>query len=50
MVRKNNVAMRESNDNIDHKNMIIIWISFADEAKFSSIFDTRVYFEPYFWP
>ena len=50
MTRKNNVAMRESNDNIDHKNMIIIWISFADEAKFSSIFDTRVYFEPYFWP
>ena len=31
--RKNNVAMRESNDNIDHKNVVIIWISFADEAQ-----------------
>ena len=32
MTRKNNVAMRESNGNIDHKN-VIIWISFADEVK-----------------
>ena len=31
--RKNNVAMKESNDNIDHKNVVIIWISFADEVK-----------------
>ena len=33
MARRNNVAMRESNDNIDHKKMIITWISFADEVK-----------------
>ena len=32
MTRRNNVAMRESNDNIDHKNMVITWISFADEV------------------
>ena len=24
--------MRESNGNIDHKNVVIIWISFADEV------------------
>ena len=29
MTRKNNVAMRESNDNVDHKNVVIMWISFA---------------------
>ena len=34
MTRRNNVAMRESNDNIDHKNMVII--SFADEVKYFS--------------
>ena len=34
MTRRNNVAMRESNDNIDQKNMVIIWISFADELKY----------------
>ena len=61
MTRKNNAAMRESNDDIDDKNVVIIWISFADEAKYfsksmhkrrqcSNIFDTRVYFGPYFWP
>ena len=33
---KNNVAMRESNGNIDHKNVVIIWISFADEVKYFS--------------
>ena len=33
MIRRNNVAMRESNDNIDQKNMVITWISFADEVK-----------------
>ena len=33
MTRRNNVAMRESNDNIDHK-MVITWISFADEVKY----------------
>ena len=32
MTKRNNVAMRESNDNIDHKNMVITWISFADEV------------------
>ena len=36
MTRRNNVAMRESNDNIDHKNIIISWISFADEVKYFS--------------
>ena len=33
MTRRNNVAMRESNDNIDYKNMVITWINFADEVK-----------------
>ena len=33
MIRKNNVAMNESNDNIDHKNVVI---SFADEVKYFS--------------
>ena len=32
MTRKNNVAMRESNDNIDYK-IAITLISFADEVK-----------------
>ena len=36
MTRRNNVAMGESNDNIDHKNMVIIWISFANEVKYFS--------------
>ena len=56
MTRINNVAMRESNDNIDHK-MVITWISFADEVKYFSesmhkrrrysyIFDTRADFGP----
>ena len=35
MIRRNNVAMRESNYNIDHK-MVITWISFADEVKYFS--------------
>ena len=35
MTRKNNVAML-SNNNIDHKNMVITWISFADEANYFS--------------
>ena len=34
MTRRNNVAMRESNDNINDKNMVINWISFADEVKY----------------
>ena len=33
MTRRNNAATRESSDNIDHKKMVIIWISFADEVK-----------------
>ena len=37
MTRKNNVAIRESNDNTDHKKMVIItWISFAVEVKYFS--------------
>ena len=35
MTRINNVAMRESNDDIDH-NMAATWISFADEVKYFS--------------
>ena len=34
--RRNNVAMGELNDNIDHKKIIITWISFADEVKYFS--------------
>ena len=33
---KNNVAMRESNDNIYQKNVVIIWFSFADKGKYFS--------------
>ena len=33
MTRRNNVGIRELNDNIDHK-MVIIWISFADELEY----------------
>ena len=33
MTRRHNVAMRESNNNIDHKKMVITWINFADEIK-----------------
>ena len=33
MTRRNNVAKRESNDIIDHKKMVITWISFSDEVK-----------------
>ena len=36
LTRRNNVAMRESNDNINHKKMVITWISFADEVKYFS--------------
>ena len=36
MTRRNNVAMKESNDNIDHKKMIITWISVANEVKYFS--------------
>ena len=34
MARKNNNALRDSNDNIDHKNVEIIWTSFSDEVKY----------------
>ena len=33
---KNNVTMSESNDNIDHKKMVVTWISFEDEVKYFS--------------
>ena len=36
MTKRNNVAMRESNDNIDHMNMAITWTSFGDEVKYFS--------------
>ena len=36
MTRRNNVAVRESNDNIDHKKMVITWIGFTDEVKYFS--------------
>ena len=36
MTRRNNVVMRKSNDNIDHKNMVTTSISFADELKYFS--------------
>ena len=36
MARRNNVAMRESNDNIDHENVVITWINFADDVKIFS--------------
>ena len=36
MTRRNNVAIGEPNDNIDHKNMVIAWISFANEVKYFS--------------
>ena len=36
MIRRNNVAMRESNDYIDHKKMVITRVSFSDEVKFFS--------------
>ena len=35
MTRRNDNAMRELNDNIDHK-MLITSISFADEVKYFS--------------
>ena len=35
MTRRDNVAIRESNDNIDHE-MVITWISFPDEVKYLS--------------
>ena len=31
--RRKNVAMRESNDIIDHKKKVITWMSFADTEK-----------------
>ena len=36
MTRRNNVAIRESNNNIDHKEIVITWISLADEVKYFS--------------
>ena len=36
LTRRNNVAMRESNNNIDHKKIVITSINFADEVKYFS--------------
>ena len=36
LTTRNNVAVRESKDNIDHKKMVMTWISFADEVKYFS--------------
>ena len=36
MARRDDVAMRESNNNIDHKKMVITWITLADEVKYFS--------------
>ena len=36
ITRRNNVAMSESNDNIDHKKMVITCISIVDEVKYFS--------------
>ena len=36
MTKKNIVAMRESNDNIYHENVVIICISFVDDVKYFS--------------
>ena len=36
MTKKKYVSMRESNDKVDHKKMIIPLISFADEVKYYS--------------
>ena len=35
MTRRNDAAIGKSNDNIDHKNVVITcsWISFVDEVK-----------------
>ena len=33
MMTRRNVAMRESNDNINYKNIAINWISFGNEVK-----------------
>ena len=38
ITRRYNVVMRESNDNIDHKNVVTTWISFADEVKYFSLY------------
>ena len=36
MRRGNDVAMRESHDNVDHKNVGVTWISFENEVKYFS--------------
>ena len=36
MTRKSNVDMRDLNDNIDLRNVVIIGISFADEVAYFS--------------
>ena len=34
MTRKNNVVIRELNNNIDHKNVVIIWVSLCLQIKY----------------
>ena len=36
LTKRNNVAVKESNDNIDHKKMVITWIDFGDEVRYIS--------------
>ena len=62
MTRKNNVATRESNDNIDHKNVVIeneialqmkeniFLIACIKEIRYSTIFYTSIYFDHIFGP
>ena len=35
-MKRSNIDMRESNDNIDHKKFLIPWISFANQVKYFS--------------
>lgn len=36
MLTGKNFGMKESNDNIDQKDVVIFWVSFADDAKYFS--------------
>ena len=46
MSRRNNFAIRESNDYIDHKKALINSVSFADEVKyFSEIIFLKIFFQ-----
>ena len=59
MTRRNNVAMREWNDNIDHGNNLdwfcrwsktFFLIACIKEDDVLEFFDTSADFGPYFWP